>query len=215
MKLSANVLDIVPDEGQCSIQIKIASNKLRIIFSSEKEHTNVIINFLNQLFYNNEAARVPNDVLSYNIEGDYGRVWLVLSPDEALNENGRFDFWFPAQALNEQEIDQLIKAFINPLNRQGFDVPRVAINTIKKREYWDIFPETLVLTTKDLAHCLHGFFMAVDELADQKGFVLNDKAIGKQAPTKNKARHSGYVFFGLSTTENTDSTIVNTSAPTL
>lgn len=99
MALSANVLDIVPDEGQCSIQLKIASNKLRIIFSSEKEHTNLIINFLNQLFYNNEAARVPNDVLSYNIEGDYGRVWLVLSPDEALNENGRFDFWFPIESI--------------------------------------------------------------------------------------------------------------------
>jgi len=182
-------------DGQCSIQIRISLNKLRILFKTEKEHTNSIINLLTQLF-NNEAARIPNHVSSYNIAGDYGLVWLMISPEDALNENGRVDFWFPAQALNGKELGKLIQSVIRHLSEQSsFYIPESLFNTMEKREYKDVFPEPLYLSCKTLGLCLQSIFVAVEELDLEKAFVLTDKAIGKAAPSRYKANHIGTLFY--------------------
>lgn len=188
-------------EGQCSIQLKIALNKLRVQFTTEKEHTDLIINFLTQLF-NNEIARVPCNAASYNIAGDYGRVWMVVSPDEVLSENGRIDFWFPAQALSRNELSALIQSVISSLAiDRSFDIPDDLFEIIQKREYKDVFSEPLYLSCMALGRCLQSFYRAVEELARAKEFVLTDTAIGKAAPARYKANHTGALFYNASTSE--------------
>ena len=192
----------ITNESQCSMQLKVSLNKLRIPFNTEKDHTDLLITFLSQILP--ETARVPytDKISSYNIEGDYGRVWMVVSPEDALHENGRVDFWFLPETVNELELGKIVQNLIQHLGDQSsFYIPNNLFTSLQKREYKNLFDEPLLLSFDNLKQCLQSFFSAVEELAYERGFELIDKAVAKKKPSKYKALHTGSIFFLPNDTE--------------
>ena len=182
--------------SQCSMQLKVSPNKLRISFYIEKDHADLLITFLSQILP--ETARVPytDKILSYNIDGNYARVWMVVSPEDALHENRRVDFWFPPETVNELELGKIVQNLIQHLGDQNsFYIPNNLFTSLQKREYKDLFDEPLLLSFDNLKQCLQSFFSTVEELAYERGFELIDKAVPKKKPSKYKAQHTGSIFF--------------------
>ncbi|RUR10685.1 hypothetical protein [Legionella sp. km772] len=119
---------------------------------------------------------------------------MFVPPDDAVNENGRLDFWYPADSLTSAEVKQLIQTIAPMATMDGINIPENLFQLLQKREYKDVFSPPVYLSCDALLACLQRFYQAVDELARTKGFVLIDVAVGKTSPSKYKAKHTGTFF---------------------
>jgi hypothetical protein len=196
-KLDHAISQLPAAANSLQLSIKVGCNKIRIYLDGNEAPLHV---FLEHMFRGkaNNISLQTGTAAGYSAS-DWSFAWLTRS------NKAQLEFWFSAGSLQDEHINDMIGATLQPLQLPLIDnAPALAttsITRLRPREYVTAI-ENLTITQEQAGLCLMAFLRFATSLRDQHapGAYFEDTVYAcNQAPTYNR-RELGLGMFAASST---------------